>query len=573
MLDVQVDFAAGSMFDPEGKSGLAALTRALLDLGRASWMKRDRRATGRHRRHAWAAAPTPTAPASRCARCRPATSASRRSSSCGWCSSSRLSRRHLRAREGAHHRRPQGGDDTGPDSIAASASGRAVSRPPLRPASRRRKAWRASGATTSSPSTPATTRRQRAASSRWSATSRAAKPRALAERLDREPARRGRCTSCRPPETALPAGTPCASTTRPSRRTSTSACRRSKRGDPDFFPLLVGNYTLGGGGFVSRLMKEVRDKRGYAYSVYSYFSRSAEPAPSRSACRPSAQAKDALKVVREVLAGFLADGPSEAELKAAKANLTGSFPAAPRQQPQDDRQRRGDRLLRPAARLSRRYPRQKSKRSRPPTSARPLPATSGRSTWSRLSSPWRAVELGAHRRRRVAAPPLAFPTRRACGRRRTRARDAVQLAGPGSRRLALPRPLRRQRGARLRGGFARRGAVVMVEQRRGASPRCAKMPPLLNRRDVEIVRADALKFASSTATSALRCAVPRSALQAGLDCPPGAPAAATAGSRRRASTSRRNTRNRIACGDWRRAVRSGRGGAGLLSLLRSEQQA
>jgi zinc protease len=32
-----------------------------------------------------------------------------------------------------------------------------------------------------------------------------------------------------------------------------------ERGNPDFFPLLVGNYTLGGGGFVSRLMKEVRD--------------------------------------------------------------------------------------------------------------------------------------------------------------------------------------------------------------------------------------------------------------------------------------------------------------------------
>ena len=39
------------------------------------------------------------------------------------------------------------------------------------------------------------------------------------------------------------------------------------RGDPDYFPLLVGNYVLGGGGFVSRLMHEVREKRGLAYSV------------------------------------------------------------------------------------------------------------------------------------------------------------------------------------------------------------------------------------------------------------------------------------------------------------------
>ena len=44
-----------------------------------------------------------------------------------------------------------------------------------------------------------------------------------------------------------------------------------RRGDADYFALLVGNYSLGGGGFVSRLMQEVREKRGYAYSVYSYF--------------------------------------------------------------------------------------------------------------------------------------------------------------------------------------------------------------------------------------------------------------------------------------------------------------
>jgi zinc protease len=44
-----------------------------------------------------------------------------------------------------------------------------------------------------------------------------------------------------------------------------------KRGDPDYFPLYVGNYVLGGGGFVSRILNEVREKRGLAYSAYSYF--------------------------------------------------------------------------------------------------------------------------------------------------------------------------------------------------------------------------------------------------------------------------------------------------------------
>jgi zinc protease len=100
-----------------------------------------------------------------------------------------------------------------------------------------------------------------------------------------------------------------------------------KRGDPDIFPLLVGNYTLGGGGFVSRLMKEVRDKRGFAYSVYSYFHPMALPGPFQIGLQTKkAQANDALKLAREVLTGFLAEGPSEVELKAAKQNLVGSFP-------------------------------------------------------------------------------------------------------------------------------------------------------------------------------------------------------------------------------------------------------
>lgn len=100
-----------------------------------------------------------------------------------------------------------------------------------------------------------------------------------------------------------------------------------ERGNPDFFPLIVGNYTLGGGGFVSRLMKEVRDKRGYAYSVYSYFAPMRQAGPFQIGLQTKrSQANDAIKVARNVLDGFLKDGPSDAELAAAKANLTGSFP-------------------------------------------------------------------------------------------------------------------------------------------------------------------------------------------------------------------------------------------------------
>jgi len=100
-----------------------------------------------------------------------------------------------------------------------------------------------------------------------------------------------------------------------------------ERGNPDYFPLLVGNYTLGGGGFVSRLMKEVRDKRGYAYSVYSYFAPLKQTGPFQIGLQTKrSQAIDAIKVAREVLDGFLKEGPTEEELTAAKANLTGSFP-------------------------------------------------------------------------------------------------------------------------------------------------------------------------------------------------------------------------------------------------------
>ena len=100
-----------------------------------------------------------------------------------------------------------------------------------------------------------------------------------------------------------------------------------ERGNPDFFPLLVGNYTLGGGGFVSRLMKEVRDKRGYAYSVYSYFQPLRQTGPFQIGLQTKrSQAREAIKVTREVLDGFLKSGPSDEELAAAKANLTGSFP-------------------------------------------------------------------------------------------------------------------------------------------------------------------------------------------------------------------------------------------------------
>jgi zinc protease len=94
------------------------------------------------------------------------------------------------------------------------------------------------------------------------------------------------------------------------------------RGDPDYFPLLVGNYTLGGGGFVSRLMKEVREKRGYAYSVYSYVAPRKLEGPFEIGLQTKReQVDDALKVVNEVLRDYIAKGPTAQELAAAKKNM------------------------------------------------------------------------------------------------------------------------------------------------------------------------------------------------------------------------------------------------------------
>jgi zinc protease len=89
---------------------------------------------------------------------------------------------------------------------------------------------------------------------------------------------------------------------------------------------MVGNYVLGGGGFVSRLMREVREKRGLAYSVYSYFLPLKDEGPFQIGLQTKKeQSAEALKIVRSVVADYVAKGPTAAELKAAKDNLVGGF--------------------------------------------------------------------------------------------------------------------------------------------------------------------------------------------------------------------------------------------------------
>ena len=99
------------------------------------------------------------------------------------------------------------------------------------------------------------------------------------------------------------------------------------RNDPDYFPLYVGNYILGGGGFVSRLMDEVREKRGLAYSVYSYFAPMQQPGVFQIGLQTKKeQADEALKLVRATVSEFINKGPTQKELRAAKQNIIGGFP-------------------------------------------------------------------------------------------------------------------------------------------------------------------------------------------------------------------------------------------------------
>lgn len=98
------------------------------------------------------------------------------------------------------------------------------------------------------------------------------------------------------------------------------------RKDEDYFSLYVGNHILGGSGLVSKLFGEIREKRGLAYSAYSYFSPLAVQGPFTMGLQTqNKQRTVAIEVLRQTLDDFIREGPTQAELTAAKKNLTGGF--------------------------------------------------------------------------------------------------------------------------------------------------------------------------------------------------------------------------------------------------------
>jgi len=324
MLDVQVDFAAGSMFDPAGKSGLAALTRAALDLGAG---KLDETAIAEQLADIGAnlggAADTDRASVS----LRTLSTRDKREPGLDILRSvlhKPLFDAAIFEREKARTIAGLKEAMTRPDSIAGKAFWAAMY--PEHPYGKQ-----------ATPESVAALNRDDLAAfhARYYNASNASITlvgdisRSEAEKIAESIAAglpKGEKASL-PAAPVAPKGSTVALAHPASQAHVYIGLPAIERGNPDYFPLLVGNYTLGGGGFVSRLMKEVRDKRGYAYSVYSYFAPLKQTGPFQIGLQTKrSQAKDAIKVARDVLEGFLKEGPSDEELAAAKANLTGSFP-------------------------------------------------------------------------------------------------------------------------------------------------------------------------------------------------------------------------------------------------------
>jgi len=100
-----------------------------------------------------------------------------------------------------------------------------------------------------------------------------------------------------------------------------------RRGDPDYFTLYVGNHILGGSGLVSRISEEIREKRGLAYSAYSYFTPMRVEGPFTMGLQTrNEKAEEARQLMIDTLRNFIEKGPTDAELRSSKQNITGGFP-------------------------------------------------------------------------------------------------------------------------------------------------------------------------------------------------------------------------------------------------------
>jgi zinc protease len=107
----------------------------------------------------------------------------------------------------------------------------------------------------------------------------------------------------------------------------TFAAPAMTREDPDFYTAVVLNYTFGGGGFESRLMKDLRVAKGLTYGIYTQVSSQDKiQLWSGGGQTKNESAGEFIAGIKENMAAMVAEGMTEEELSAAKAYLTGSYP-------------------------------------------------------------------------------------------------------------------------------------------------------------------------------------------------------------------------------------------------------
>lgn len=100
-----------------------------------------------------------------------------------------------------------------------------------------------------------------------------------------------------------------------------------RRDNPDFYPLSVMNYILGGGGFASRLLTDIRNEKGLAYSVSSSFFAGKHQGSFQIVLQTkNASAREAVGLARRQMEKIRGEYVTDAELEGAKRYLTGSFP-------------------------------------------------------------------------------------------------------------------------------------------------------------------------------------------------------------------------------------------------------
>ncbi len=99
------------------------------------------------------------------------------------------------------------------------------------------------------------------------------------------------------------------------------------RNNTDYFPIVVMNYILGGGGFSSRLMKVIRSEKGLTYGIRSSFSARLQPGPfTISTFTKNETTSEAIEETIKLLKAYQEEGPTDEELQEAKSYLTGSYP-------------------------------------------------------------------------------------------------------------------------------------------------------------------------------------------------------------------------------------------------------